>query len=389
MSKTATILFALCTLFCSACSWVDDDQSDCPTGCWLKLSYTYNMLNVDAVTTQVKDVTLFILDQEGNYIVREEVDSLTFHQNECTIQVPSLPQGDYTFLVWAGLADSLYRHTPTSLTLLRNEAGEQSEKLSSLFHGRLDNVHISGEYQVLALSLTKNTNILSCILQSQSAAPLAWAGLADSLYRHTPTSLTLLRNEAGEQSEKLSSLFHGRLDNVHISGEYQVLALSLTKNTNILSCILQSQSAAPLDTDDFRLELTARNGCMDHRNTPTDSVFTCYLPFMQESANLEDIQVVHAGMNTLRLMENDDTRLRLIYQPSGKEIFDIPLTPYLLLSRNVETTYMPPQEYLDRQDRYNLIFFLSPTEDPQKPYICLQMQVNGWIIRINDAELDK
>lgn len=239
MSKTATILFALCTLFCSACSWVDDDRSDCPTGCWLKLSYTYNMLNVDAVTTQVKDVTLFILDQEGNYIVREEVDSLTFHQNECTIQVPSLPQGDYTFLVWAGLADSLYRHTPTSLTLLRNEAGEQSEKLSSLFHGRLDNVHISGEYQVLALSLTKNTNILSCILQSQSAAPL--------------------------------------------------------------------------DTDDFRLELTARNGCMDHRNTPTDSVFTCYLPFMQESANLEDIQVVHAGMNTLRLMENDDTRLRLIF----------------------------------------------------------------------------
>ena len=113
------------------------------------------MLNVDAVTTQVKDVTLFILDQEGNYIAREEVDSLTFHQNECTIQVPSLPQGDYTFLVWAGLADSLYRHTPTSLTLLRNEAGEQSGRLSSLFHGRLDNVHISGEYQFLALSLTK------------------------------------------------------------------------------------------------------------------------------------------------------------------------------------------------------------------------------------------
>ena len=48
MSKTATILFALCTFFCSACSWVDDDQSDCPTGCWLKLSYTYNIANADA-----------------------------------------------------------------------------------------------------------------------------------------------------------------------------------------------------------------------------------------------------------------------------------------------------------------------------------------------------
>ena len=176
---------------------------------------------------------------------------------------------------------------------------------------------------------------------------------------------------------------------MHISGEYRFWLSSLTKTRIILSCILQSQSAVPLDTDDFRLELTAGNGCMDHWNTPIDSVSTCYLPFMQESANLEDIQVVHAGMNTLRLMENDDTRLRLIYQPSGKEIFDIPLTQYLLLSRNVETTYMPPQEYLDRQDRYNLIFFLDSTNDPQQPYICLQMKVNGWMIRINNAELDK
>lgn len=49
----------------------------------------------------------------------------------------------------------------------------------------------------------------------------------------------------------------------------------------------------------------------------------------------------------------------------------------------------PPQEYLDRQDRYNLIFFLDSTNDPQQPYICLQMKVNGWMIRINNAELDK
>ena len=217
---------------------------------------------------------------------------------------------------------------------------------------------------------------------------LVWAGLADSLYRHTPTSLTLLRNEAGEQSDGFHLYSTGGWT-MCISVANISFWLSLTKNTNVLSCILQSQSAAPLEKDDFRLELTARNGCMDHRNTPTDSVFTCYLPFMQESANLEDIQVVHAGMNTLRLMENDDTRLRLIYQPSGETLFNIPLTQYLLLSSNVEAAAMLPQEYLDRQDRYNLIFFLEPTNNPSKPYMCLQMQVNGWIIRINNAELDK
>ena len=110
---------------------------------------------------------------------------------------------------------------------------------------------------------------------------------------------------------------------------------------------------------------------------------------MKLTAAIMKLSISVTALGILRLQIYVFIRLRLIYQPSGKEIFDIPLTPYLLLSRNVETTYMPPQEYLDRQDRYNLIFFLSPTEDPQKPYICLQMQVNGWIIRINDAELDK
>lgn len=315
MSKTTTFLLALCTLFlCNACSWVDDDRSDCPTGCWLKLSYTYNMLNVDAVTTQVKDATLFIFDKDGTCIGKEEVDSLTLHRNECMIRIPSLPEGDYSLLVWAGLADSHYQYTPASLALVRNEAGEQSDRLSFLFHGRLDHVHISEEYRVLTLPLTKDTNLLSCLLQSQSATPL--------------------------------------------------------------------------NAEEFRLELTAKNGNMDHQNTPTDSVPTCYLPFMQENANLEDIQVVHAGMNTLRLMENDETRLKLIYVPSGEAIFNIPLTEYLLLSRTVDANVWAPQEYLDREDRYNLIFFLTPNDNPNKPYICLQMKVNGWILRLNEAELE-
>lgn len=316
MSKTAAFLLTLCTLFlCGACSWVDDDRSDCPEGCWLKLSYTYNMLDTDAAATRVKDATVFIFDENEVCIGREEADSATLHRNNCMIRIPNLAPGKYSFLVWAGLADSHYRYTPASLTLERNEAGEQSERLSSLFHGRLDNVTIGKEYTVLRLSLTKNTNVLSCILQSRSATPL--------------------------------------------------------------------------NTDEFRLELIARNGLIDHWNTPIDSGPVCYLPFLQEEANLEDVQVVHTGINTLRLMEDDDTRLRLIYLPGGKSIFDIPLTQYLLLSRNVDHRTMPPQEYLDREDRYNLIFFLETTGDPDDPYICMQLEVNGWIIRINNAELDK
>ena len=58
-------------------------------------------------------------------------------------------------------------------------------------------------------------------------------------------------------------------------------------------------------------------------------------------------------------------------------------------AKSVGSELLFSQEYLDRQDRYNLIFFLDSTNDPQQPYICLQMKVNGWMIRINNAELDK
>lgn len=314
MSKTAAIFFALCAFLCYSCSWVDDDRSDCSTGCWLRLSYTYNMFGVDAASTQVKDATLFIFDQEGRQIKQEIVDSVILHKYQYKIPVPSLPQGNYSFLVWSGLDESLYDYTPASISLLADENGE-------------------------------------C-------------------------------------NKQLPYLFHGRLDKIFVDGAYQVLTVPLVKNTNVLSCVLQNQSALPLKLDDFRLELTARNAVIDHWNMPSQQESTCYLPFMSESAQMGSVEVAHFGLNTLRLMENDDTALRLIYTPSGKSIFNISLTPYLLLARNVDSKSMAPQEYLDREDRYNLIFFLEPSGDPDKPYICLQMKVNGWIVRINDAELE-
>ncbi|MDO4165056.1 MAG: FimB/Mfa2 family fimbrial subunit [Bacteroides sp.] len=319
MRRIAVTLLALCAAICyCACSWVDDDQSDCPTcptGTWLRLAYTLNMLDVDAASTQVTDASLFVLDAEGNLVERTDVDSLTLHGNDCMVRVPSLPEGNYTFLVWAGVEDSLYRYTPSSLTLLRDDAGEQSGQLPSLFHGRLDDVYVCDGYQVLTVPLTKDTNRLSCILQ----------------------------------------------------------------------CL----STDTLSADDFRLELTSRNGCLDHRNQPVDTVTTCYLPFVQEGASVDGVQVVKAGMNTLRLLEDDDTRFRLTYLPGDYTLLDISLTSYLLLLRTMEAAAMEAQEYLDRQDTYSLIFFLTSTDDPHKPYICARIQVNGWVIRINDADLKK
>ena len=316
MSKTGSFLFISCLLlWCSACSWVDDDRSGCPTGCWVKLSYTYNMLDVDAVTTQVTDASIFVFDTNGICIAREEADSLSRRHGNHMVKLPALPEGDYDILVWAGLADNHYQYMDTSLLLSRSETGEQPDKLAALFHGRTD----------------------------------------------------------GE----------------HIDENYRVIDIPLIKDTNLFSCVLQSQTGNALESENFDMEISASNGRMDHHNLPIGNDMVVYKPFFIENTALENISVIHAGLNVLRLMENDDTRFRLHHRPSGKTIIDIPLTQYLLLTRHAKTFKMSPQEYLDRQDQYNLIFFLTASEKPEDPFLCQQMMVNGWMIRLNEAELEE
>lgn len=316
MSKTVSSLFISCLLlWCNACSWVDDDRSDCPTGCWVKLSYTYNMLDVDAVATQVTDASIFVFDTNGICIAREEADSISLRHGKYMVKLPTLPEGDYDILVWAGLADGHYQYMDTLLLLSRTETGEQSDRLAPLFHGRTDREHIDKSYRVIDIPLVKDTNLFSCVLQGQ------------------------------------------------------------TEDT--------------LKIEDFDVEIFAGNGRINHYNLPVDNDTVAYKPFFLENATLEGISVIHAGLNVLRLMENDDTRLRLCHRPSGTTVMDIPLTKYLLLTRHVNTFEMSPQEYLDRQDRYDLMFFLTATETPEEPFLCQQIKVNGWMIRLNEAELEE
>lgn len=44
---------------------------------------------------------------------------------------------------------------------------------------------------------------------------------------------------------------------------------------------------------------------------------------------------------------------------------------------------MELQEYLDREDRYSMIFFV----DENMALIKSVIQINGWVIQLNDFEL--
>lgn len=309
----------------SSCDWVNDDLSDCPSGTWLKISYTYNILNVDAASTQVGDITILAFDKNDKYVDRLDVDSITLHQGYCMVKVP-FPEGTYHLLIWGGISDYLYQ--------LPNLKAEQTER--------------------------KSLNIsLACDDKNQSA-------------------------------RKLNALFHSSLENITISEKYQVVTAELVKNTNYFSCILQDENDLSLQQEDFAFTLESANGVMDYTNTPVGTIPVCYLPYQQEvSVTSELIPVIHARLNTLRIMKGDETTLSIKHIPSGQVILRLPLTQYLLLSKTYPNNIgdMGDQEYLDRQDSYTLLFFIksSATGIPQ---ICPRMKVNGWIIRLNDSELE-
>ena len=170
------LLHIICviTLF-SSCNWVNDDLSDCPTGTWLKISYTHNILDVDAASSQVGDITIFAFDKNNKYVDRLDVDSITLHQGYCMVRVP-FPEGSYHLLLWGGASDRQYRfpylktgqteRESLLLSLICDNDKQMNGKLNGLFYGSLENMTVSSDYQVWDAPLVKNTNYFSCILKT-------------------------------------------------------------------------------------------------------------------------------------------------------------------------------------------------------------------------------
>ena len=320
------LLHIICiVMLFSSCNWVNDDLSDCPTGTWLKISYTYNILDVDAASSQVGDITIFAFDKNNKYVDRLDVDSIALHQGYCMVRVP-FPEGSYHLLLWGGASDRQYR------------------------------------FPYLKTGQTERKSLL----------------------------LSLICNSEKQMNGKLKGLFYGSLENITISNDYQVLDAPLVKNTNYFSCILQDDNNL-LNQEDFTFTLEAANGVMDHTNTPLGTEPVYYRPYRQEVSILdeEETPVIHARLNTLRIMKGDQTTLTIKHVPSGQEILRLPLTQYLLLSKIHSHTgdEMGDQEYLDRQDSYTLLFFIQ-SSDMGIPKICPRIMVNGWTVRLNDSELE-
>ena len=327
-------LVALFSIFFVSCEWVNDDLSGCKTGTWLRFSYTYNILDVDAACSQVNDLSIFIFDNQGKFIAKQQVDSLYQDENGAYVEVEQ-PQGEYSILVWGGLIDDDYI-------------------ISELKEGET-------VYDDVVVELYKNS-------------------------------------EADENSSQLNSLFHCSLDNVSVTEEYNIIDAPLVKNTNYFSVLIQTEDdGLELHESDFGIVIRSDNGVLDHKNNIIENNYVNYTPYKQfidQTTNTftegatESSSLFAAYLNTSRLMVDGVTSLSITHLATEDVLVDISLVKYLLLTQgHYGVEHMKKQEYLDRQDSYSLIFFIKESDDASGSYICTQLSVNGWIIRFVDVEL--
>lgn len=315
------------SLCLSGCGWIED--GDLPP-CEFRLHYVYdyNMKYADAFQHEVDGVTLFICDEAGNYLSQRSIEGTELKENNVLLD---LEPGTYQLLSWAGLDD--------------------------------------GSYEIPQPTVGQST-------------------VEDIKVR-------TLREDDGTQPRELHPLWHS-LDTVTISdtahGEYTV---GLHKDTNKLRFVLQDVTGQSLNVDDFTFSIVADNGYMDYDNTLLPDPAITYLPYYTENveiaadeeASISSQTVAVAEMNTMRLMDGENYRLIVRHKDLREDVLNVNINNYLLLCK-MEGHDISAQEYLDRQDEYAIVFFLTPVhEEPEIGYKCFVIQVQDWIIRLNEVDL--
>ena len=336
--KTSGKLLAAitCASMLYACdSLIYDSEGDCSVNYRVKFRYDYNMKFADAFANEVNVVTLYLLDTDGRVVWQrtEEGEALAADGYTMTVNVEP---GKYNLLAWCGTTHK------GSFSIPRTASGKE----------------------------------LTCTLGRQY--------------------------DTGNQAfvtEDLDRLFHGWLPEQtfgETEGTY-TYTVPLVKNTNNVRVVLQHLSGGAVDKDKFVFTITDTNGSMDWDNTLLpDEPVTFYAwhtdageagigtrPEGLQTAPRAAFSAAIAELTIPRLVKGQNTQLTVTNKETGKTVFSIPLIDYALLVKGFYHRDMDEQEYLDRQDRHDMVFFLDEGDRWLDAYI----YINSWKVVLQNNEL--
>lgn len=326
----------------AGCSWVRDDLTDCPKGCQVQLKVeagisTEGGFNAAAFRDEVQSLSLYVFDSNGKFVGQFSEQGDKLKQGDYTVDVPIDP-GHYKAVAWTGLEDDHYI-------------------VSGLVPG------------------TSTIEDLEVLLE---------------------------RNSENRQDEYLGPVWHGKIDDIEVKPNvYQVYEVPMRKTNNNFVVVLHDMNGNPIKGDTFTYEIQSANGRMAHDHSLLEDDVLKYGAYFVETANLSDyddtkgeepvvnLTVARAELNTLRLVKGNPTRLVIRERAGGKLVLDINLIQYILMTReyyeNRVGAKLTDQQYLDYEDKYSLMFTMMPTGSIINPYAMVELRINGWVLRPQDA----
>lgn len=320
---TATVLTSSCD------SFIYEDEGDCDPYYKVRFVYDMNLKFADAFPQEVNSVTLYVADAATGAIVWSKHESGEALRSANYVMDVDVAPGNYTLIAWAG----------------------------------------DGHRTHFAIPEVQSHKGLTCALQREHDAAGAYVD-------HT-----------------LDRLYHGKLEAQDFPSTQGVhtYTVPLVKDTNTVTVLLQHISGEPVDPEMFDFSITDANGMMDWDNSlmPDElityrahDVFSGTAAFdpnpTENRAPTVEFSAALAEHTVARLMadHSNDCRLNINNRQTGENVLSIPLIKYVLLVRDRYDRPMDNQEYLDRQDRYSLTFFL----DEGNRWVNTHVYINSWKI---------
>ena len=359
-AKRLSLLGVLClAMGLNSCEQIFDEEPDCRLGIALKFVYDYHMEpKANAFMYNVDCVTVFVFDKSGNYVTQFSETSDVLRDENYRMMLP-LEAGDYHLVVYGGLTceDARFELTPDFASAASRG-------------GKMDDILVT--------------------------LPLE-DGISDK--------------QLHDIDKGTGGLFYGTLDVTLTELEYTTSfreeVVYLMKDTNNIQVILQEiESPYTVDYHDYDYKIIDDNFVLDGKNNvieiATEDFQPIYTPYAKENrimgyveyvdrngAHLEEgerpVQVACAEFSTSRLfLEHLPTsHLVITDQVTGETIIDLPLIKYLIGVRGFGDSWIKDdQEFLDRQSRWTLMFFLE-----HGVWVNTRISVNWWTVRFNEVIL--
>lgn len=352
-------------------SCIKEDMDDCPPAISkvaLQFDYTYNVKQADAFAAEVKNINVYAFDENGKFF-DSYIESREKFETGHTMEITGLKDGKYTFVclardrqVMSRAEDDEMEFSFASLTPGVSTIDDLTERM-----GKDNGEEIKNDKEFAALYTAKTQVDFQRLNQNGNEGTVVTSTL--SLMKCTKTYRIVLLPYENDQADFKPENF-----DVRIEGSAAWLDHNGEKVKNEGITYLPYNMERRANYDGAHTEVNEE---------PVDQALIYDLSSSRMFERQSDRRSVRDGDKN----DYDDKRI-IITDLRDKdhpiELFNHSLPWFLALCGEKVNQNWGDQEYLDREDHYVLMFYVSDKRDYN---MITKVNVNGWNVNIKDTEL--